>query len=384
MITRSGRAWAIGFAVAFVYTGAQTFQLAAALPRIPWLELFLFELPVWCTIVALSPVIFYFARRLPLLGAHPLRNSIAHLAPAALVLLTMFFIVELSRQVVVYPIVNFLDIAKTKEAIEYREFAKTISLFHRATSGFRTYWLFFLFCYYAGVVLHQAIASYRAMVASQLHARELETLLARSQLDSLKLQLQPHFLFNTLNTVSSLMSRDILLARRTLARLSDLLRRSLRDSSRHEIPLKGELEFLDAYMEIQQARFGTRLIVARDVDPLSMTAMIPRMLLQPLVENSIRHGMRDGADALVVHVRIARKDDVLRLSVYDNGRGIPADGFEEGLGLTNTRERLDRLYPDQYDLTIHEPPGGGFEVVISIPARDSDEVIMTEDARDIA
>jgi len=384
MTRRSAQTWAIGFTVAFIYTVAQTFQLAAAIPRVPWLELFLFELPVWCSIVALSPVIFYFAQRLPLLGAHPVRNSIAHLLPAALVLLAMFFLVELSRQFVIYPVVSFLDIAKSREAIEYRDFAQTVSLFHRAMRGFQVYWLFFLFCYYAGVVLHQAVTSYRAMVAAQLHARELETLLARSQLDSLKLQLQPHFLFNTLNTVSSLMSRDVLLARKTLARLSDLLRQSLRDSTRHETQLQSELEFLDAYMEIQQARFGSRLIVARDVDPHSMTALIPRMLLQPLVENSIRHGMRDGGEALVVHIRIARKDDVLRLSVYDNGRGIPADGFEEGLGLTNTRERLDRLYPDQYDLTIHEPPGGGFEVVITIPARDSEEALITEDARDIA
>jgi sensor histidine kinase YesM len=384
MVTRSARSWAIAFAIAFIYTGAQTFQIAGAIPRVPWLELYLFELPVWCTIVGLSPVIFYFARRLPLLGDHPLRNSIVHLAPAGLVLLAMFFLVETSRQFLIGPLVTALDLAHTKEALDYLNFSQAVSVFHRAIQGFKRYWLFFLFCYYAGVVLHQAITSYRAMVAAQLHARELEALLARSQLDSLKLQLQPHFLFNTLNTVSSLMSRDVLLARRTLARLSDLLRQSLRDATRHEIPLKGELDFLDAYMEIQQARFGTRLIVARDVDPLSMTAMIPRMLLQPLVENSIRHGMRDGADALVVHVRIARKDDRLRLSVYDNGRGIPADGFEEGLGLTNTRERLDRLYPGQSDLAIHEPPGGGFEVVITIPARDSEEALMTEDARDIA
>ena len=383
MITRS-RAWAIAFAVAFIYTGAQTFQLAAVFPAVPWLELYLFELPVWCTIVALSPVIFFFARRLPLLGSHSLRNTIVHVAPALVVVFAMFIGIEVLRQFVIYPLVTVFDVAQTKEAITYRDYTLTYSLLQRVTSGFRRFALFFLFTYFAGVIFHQAVTSYRALIESQLRSSELESLLARSQLDSLKLQLQPHFLFNTLNTVSSLMSRDVLLARKTLARLSDLLRQSLRDSTRHEIPLKNELEFLDAYMEIQQARFGSRLIVACDTDPFAMTALIPRMLLQPLVENSIRHGMRDGTDALVVHVRVARKDDVLRLSVYDNGRGIPVDGFDEGLGLSNTRERLERLYPGNHDLAIGEPPGGGFEVVITIPARDSDEVLMTEDARDIA
>ena len=378
------RIWAFALGGAVIYSAAQAYQLMLRGDGIPWLMLFLYELPVWITIVLLSPAIFFVARKLPLLGSRSMRNVLLHFIPAAGILMMMFLIVESVRKFAVIPLVKQLGLAVTQAAIEYRDFTANTPVLESAVRGFRFYVMVFLFIYFAIVILHQALAGRAQLMEARLRSEQLETQLARSQLDALKLQLQPHFLFNTLNAVSSLMSRDVLLARRTLARLSDLLRQSLRDSTRHEVPLSSELEFLDAYLEIQRARFGSRLIVARDMDHRCSELLVPRMLLQPLVENCIRHGMRDGDEALVIHLRISNTDDRLKISVYDNGRGLPDASVEEGLGLRNMRERLDQLYDNDYDVSLNDPPGGGFEVVIDVPARTEESMIALEARRDIA
>lgn len=359
-------------------------QLSFRMPDMPWLELFLFELPVWITVVAVSPAIFFVARRLPLFGPRPLVNFALHILPGALILLTMFFIIEGIRQVAIAPLVQELGIATTPAAIDYLKMAELVPLHVRALGGFRLYVVFFVFVYFATVILYHSVAHYRDLARARLEGERLQTMLARSQLDALKLQLQPHFLFNTLNTVSSLMTRDVQLARRVLARLSDLLRQSLRDSARHEVPLRSELEFLDSYMEIQQARFASRLVVDKDIEPRAFDLLVPRMILQPLVENSIRHGMTDGESKLVISIRAFAKGDTLTLIVSDNGRGLNTDDVREGVGLRNTRERVQQLYRESGALTLSEPPRGGFEVVITLPAREEDEDHLMEPRRDIA
>ena len=385
MITRQHRNWALAFAGAFLYTAAQTTQLSYRLPGgLPWLELYLFELPVWVTLVAVSPAIFFVARRLPLFGPRPVVNAALHLLPGALILLAMFFVVEGIRQVVIAPLVRALEIASTPAAIKYLQIAEDFSLQDRAVEGFRRYVVFFIFVYFATVILYHSVAHYRELARARLESERLETLLARSQLDALKLQLQPHFLFNTLNTVSSLMTRDVQLARRVLARLSDLLRQSLRDSARHEITLRSELEFLDSYMEIQQARFASRLVLSKDIESSAYDFLVPRMILQPLVENSIRHGMTDGEAKLVIAVRAFAEGGTLTLVVSDNGRGLSTDDVREGVGLRNTRERVQQLYRELGELTLSEPPRGGFEVVITMPAREDDDDHLMETKRDIA
>jgi signal transduction histidine kinase len=360
-------------------------QLSYRMPGpLPWLELYLFEVPVWVTLVAVSPAIFFVARRLPLFGLHPVRNAVLHLLPGAVILLAMFFIVEGIRQVAIAPLVRALGIATSAAAIDYMHIADYVPLHLRALTGFRTYIVFFFFDYFATVVLYHSVVHYRELARARLEGERLQTLLARSQLDALKLQLQPHFLFNTLNTVSSLMTRDVQLARRVLARLSDLLRQSLRDSARHEVSLRSELEFLDSYMEIQQARFAARLVVAKDIEARAYGLLVPRMILQPLVENSIRHGMTDGEAKLVISIRAFAKGDRLTLVVSDNGRGLTTDDMREGVGLRNTRERVQQLYRESGGLTLSEPARGGFEVVITLPAREDEDEHFMETKRDIA
>jgi two-component system, LytTR family, sensor kinase len=167
------------------------------------------------------------------------------------------------------------------------------------------------------------------------------------------------------------MNSDVVLARRTLADLSDLLRQSLRNSSQHEVTLASELEFLTTYQHIQQARFGSRLRFTRDVDSKYLQALIPRMILQPLVENSIRHGMLDGDEVLEITVQVDAAKDTLRVSVADNGAGLTTAGLEEGVGIRNTRQRLEKLYGQGHKVDFRKPESGGFEISIVIPIRYS-------------
>jgi two-component system LytT family sensor kinase len=375
------RAWSIALLAAMIYAAAQTGAISLAVKNVPLLEVYLFELPVWIGVISMGPVVFWLARRLPLFGKHALRNFFAHLVPAILVVFLMFVLVESIRRYLVSPLVIQRGIASTKESLNYARPTDGLNIFMAALLAFRYYVVFFLFVYFAQALFHYSVTYYRERNAAQIRSQELQTLLAQSQLDALRLQLQPHFLFNTLNTVSGLMTKDVGLARRMLARLSDLLRTTLHEPDVHEVTLASELEFLDCFLEIQTARFGQRLRVEKTIDPHTRDLLVPRMLLQPLVENSIRHGMRDGDDRpLCVRVEASGSGASLRLSVIDDGLGLAGDRLEEGLGLGNTRRRLEQLYGDGQQMQFSTPTGGGFEVALVIPARATPEATSHEHA----
>jgi two-component system LytT family sensor kinase len=368
MISRT-RGWALALCAAVLYTAAQTIQLFLHIKDVPVLELYLFELPVWLGVLAVSPIVFWLARRLPLFGPRAGRNFAVHLLLANAVLFFQFMIIELTRRVVIMPLVLKTGIASSDTAIKYAQLDLGTSLLSQAWIVYRIYVVFFLFVYFAAVVLYHSVTYHRELNATRLHTQELQTLLAKSQLDSLRLQLQPHFLFNTLNTVSSLMTRDVALARRTLARLSDLLRETLRDAATHQIALASELEFLDVYLDIQAARFGARLVVQKEIEPAAQRILVPRMLLQPLVENSIHHGMRDGDSPLIIRIEGSVGGDVLTLKVADNGVGLRNRKLVENVGLTNTRERLEKLYGLDQEMTVDSSQAEGFTVTMRLPAR---------------
>ncbi len=383
MISRT-RAWALAIVAAVLYTGAQTIQLALHIKGVPVLELYLFELPVWLSVLIISPLVFWLARHLPLFGPRAGRNFAVHLVLANFVLFLQFLAIESMRRAIIMPIVMGGGIANSQSAIKYAQLDLGNSVLAQAWEVYRIYVVFFLFVYFAAVVLYHSIRYRRELNAERLNAQELQTLLAKSQLDSLRLQLQPHFLFNTLNTVSSLMSRDVPLARRTLARLSDLLRESLRDSARHEVALASELEFLDVYVDIQSARFGARLVVEKKIQPAALRICVPRMLLQPLVENSIHHGMRDGDSPLVIRVEGTVDAGTLTLKVVDNGVGLRNRKLVENVGLRNTRERLEKLYGLDQDMSVDLSPGEGFSVTLRFPARVAEEPVEENRQREIA
>jgi len=198
---------------------------------------------------------------------------------------------------------------------------------------------------------------------------------AEARLGALRMQLHPHFLFNSLNAITVLVpDRDTVAAGRMLDLLSDVLRQVLRSDQAHEVSLADELRFLERYLAIEQVRFSDRLAVRFDIDDALLDAAVPEFLLQPLVENALRHGIAHRADAGTVEVSARRDEDTLILSVIDNGPGPNAarhDDGGNGLGLANMRERLTTLYGlrAQLDLRARPGPGGGTIATVTIPYR---------------
>ncbi len=232
-----------------------------------------------------------------------------------------------------------------------------------------------VFC--ALVTVHHAVVYYRVSKDRALRASQLEARLAQTQLHMLRMQLQPHFLFNTLHSISALMHKDVRRADSMVAALSDLLRMSLQNIGAQEVPLQSELDFLQRYVEIMSLRFGDRLRVSIDVDPETRDARVPNLFLQPLVENSFRHGFGDlGQGSVAISVR--RDGDMLRCDVRDDGRGLRA-GHKEGLGLASTRQRLAHLYGERHTFSLRGAPGQGVHVTMAIPFQPSEPDLTAAD-----
>ena len=213
-----------------------------------------------------------------------------------------------------------------------------------------------------------AVESVRRLHHREVTAARMERELSAAQLRALKAHLQPHFLFNTLNTVVSLVRRDPEAAEEMIGDLGDLLRASLAHEQTHEVTLRDELALLDPYLRIHQVRFGPRLRVERCVDPGVLDALVPPMVLQPLVENAIRHGVGASPAAGRVAVTAARVDGCLRLRVWDDGPGFAA-GWSEGVGLGSTRARLHHQYAGAARLETSGAEGGGAWVQVELPYR---------------
>jgi len=220
-----------------------------------------------------------------------------------------------------------------------------------------------------------ALDYYRRFRDRELKAAHLESQLARAQLDVLRMQLHPHFLFNTLHTVSVLVREgDNDAADRVIARLSELLRLSIDLEATNEVPLSRELEILSSYLDIQQTRFQERLRVSIDVDAAARDGLVPTLILQPLVENSIRHGIGHRETGGRVDIVGRRVGDRLDMTIRDDGPGMTtsaSNGSGGGVGLANTRARLEQLYGGDHRFECRNDTAGGFTVVVSVPWRPS-------------
>lgn len=223
--------------------------------------------------------------------------------------------------------------------------------------------------YWAVLGVGYAVDYYRKYKQGEVLASRLEAQLAQAQLQALKMQLHPHFLFNTLNAVSTLVrTNKNEAATDMIAGLSELLRLTLESSGAQEVSLKQELDFLERYLDIEQIRFGDRLQVQMHIEPATLHARVPNLLLQPLVENAIRHGIAPRAEAGRIEIRAARDADILRLQVRDDGPGLPqGDGLHNGVGLTNTMARLQRLYGTAQQVTFANAEDGGALVTLELP-----------------
>jgi two-component sensor histidine kinase len=216
------------------------------------------------------------------------------------------------------------------------------------------------------VILYGLALSLTTLYDRQLRSAHLEKTLAQAQLRNLRLQLNPHFLFNTLNTISAVMYEDVRIADRMIARLSDLLRSTLERGDAQEVTLEREIEFLRLYVETMKARFEERLQVDVETGEETLGAMVPPLLLQPLVENSIKHGADAETSKVRIQVRAARQNGSLLLEVRDHGPGV-TNAKRDGIGLSNTAERLERLYGGTHRLDLRNASDGGLVVTLLVP-----------------
>jgi two-component system, LytTR family, sensor kinase len=236
------------------------------------------------------------------------------------------------------------------------------------------FYLWFL-AYWILVGVHEAWRNYRRFTQGELRASQLEARLAQAQLEVLKGQLHPHFLFNTLHAISTLIHRDPDAADEMLAQLSDLLRMTLANVGVQEVPLQQEMEFLRRYLDIQQTRFADRLRVVVDVPADTLDIRVPNQVLQPLVENAIHHGVDARRGDGLVEIRARAEGDMLRLEVRDDGPGLKSTPGAapkpagSGIGLSNTRARLHELYGPKSALELANYPAGGTLVSLLIPLR---------------
>lgn len=240
-------------------------------------------------------------------------------------------------------------------------------------TAYYKYWLF-LGVYYA-------FDYYRKYRERETRASRLEARLANAQLQALRMQLHPHFLFNTLHSVSMLNLTDVDAANRVLVKLSELLRMTLETSDEQEVPLEDELVFLDRYLEIESIRFADRLEVTWDVEEGAGDALVPNLVLQPLVENAIRHGIAPSSMSGRLAIRARVEDDDLILEVEDDGEGPPPGwdpATDVGVGIANVRDRLERLYGARGRFEFERPETGGLIARIVLPVRRAGEAAEIE------
>lgn len=243
-----------------------------------------------------------------------------------------------------------------------------------AFRGIRRLWFLNDLIVYAAIVAAGFARDYYFRFRErQEEAVRLRAQLAESRLEALRMQLNPHFLFNTLNAVSALVERDPKGVRRMIARLSELLRHTLESTDRRECPLQTELDLLGRYFEIMQIRFQGNLSVETSVDPQTRQALVPNLILQPLVENAIEHGVSRLAGGGQILIRSRREGTRLVVEVEDNGPGLDAEGTVPRIGLENTRERLLQLYGPAADVHLETLEGGGARASISLPFHVNEE-----------
>jgi signal transduction histidine kinase len=340
-----------GFTLVGLFFASRTYILYNSYPdnSITWWDAMWPALVDWYGWALLSPLGIWLAWRIPIERERWLRGLAVHLAAGSAV-------------------------AVAKVALDVWVGRPVLDLEPQAFD--RALWMSFhpnLLTYAVIVGLVHAIVFYRRFREHEIQTSRLEARLAEARLEVLRMQLNPHFLFNTLHAIGTLMHRDVDAAERVLTRLSELLRMTIEQVGSHEVPLRVELDFLERYLEIEQIRFADRLIIELRVDPATLDLAVPYLVLQPLVENAIRHGIGPRAGPGRVAIVAARRDGWLEIAVRDDGRGLNPrvpEGTGAGVGLTNTRARLEQMYGERHRFEIRSQPAGGVEASLTIPARE--------------
>lgn len=324
-----------------------------------WDSVLFNEVLFWNGWGALSPIVFWLCRRLPLQWGRGAGRLLLHL-PAALLLPLGGYALALGAGALLGTLAGQTGVVDDALGRFQGHYVYGIG----GIFGFLIYWLTAFIAY--------ADAYYRSYRREEVRRSQLETRLAQAQLQALKMQLHPHFFFNTLNSISSLLHTDPRAADAMLAKLGDFLRLTLDNNHVEHASLKDELDFVRRYMEIEQIRFGDRLAVSIEARGQAETARVPSLILQPLVENAVAHGVSRLVGPGRVEVRAGVEGDRLEIQVHDSGPGLAADErgedlFGRGIGLSNTRARLQEHYGDRFALDLANGPEGGLLVRLNLP-----------------
>ena len=314
----------------------------------------------WSYVWALgTPLVLWAAARLPIERSNWIRSALLHipisivlsvvLTALARVVIWLIFGYRMGRPLIFESITNFV-----------------VGNF---SEGIGIYLLIALMSY--------AYSYYQRYRKGQVKTLQLEAQLSHAQLQALKMQLHPHFLFNTLHSISALLNKDVELARKMITRLGDFLRLTLENSGSQEVTLQQEMEFLRCYLEIERIRFQNRPVTRIDLDEQTLDAKVPNLILQPIVENAIRHGIAPRSTPGLLEITAKQVGGLLRIQVRDNGPGLPEhrtsqNQFKKGLGLANTETRLKRLYGADHLFDFSNDPAGGLIVILEIPFHTDD------------
>jgi two-component system, LytTR family, sensor kinase len=328
--------------------------------HVSWVLVGVIELVYWNVWAAFTPLVIALAKRFPLTGP----RFVSHIAIHTIASFLMAPLASVTEYFLSHGLLGLLFRIPSPGAPRSLP-TFTGSVLSMSLTGVLTYWLV--------VGLYQSIHFYQAAMDRQTRAAQLEAQLSHAELENLKNQLHPHFLFNSLHTIGVLMQEDVDAASRLLVRLGDLLRMAL-EQRENEITLQSELEFVGKYLEIELTRFHDRLKVHMDVPPDLLGVYVPSLALQPLVENAIKHGISVDSAAGRLEIAAQRHNGTVRLCVRDDGPG-PAPGarLQLGVGLTNVQSRLKQLYGNESSLELTGGDGRGCEAVITIPLRSSHE-----------
>lgn len=349
----SGLVWTF---IALIFTSLMYLASLRSSEPMPWSD-GAFSQFAYCYIWALAtPLVIWLSRRFHIERHNWKKNLLVHIFFS---LLLIFCISSLHQALIYFHFGRPLG-------YPYK-FSNTLrNLFNNGSEEFATYGLI--------ILIFHSFGYYNRYRQGELKSSQLESMLAQAQLQSLKMQLHPHFLFNTLHSISALLHTDVEAARRMIVRLGDFLRLTLENAGTQEVSLQQEMEFLKGYLEIESVRFQDRLTVRMDVDPQALDISVPNLILQPIVENAIRHGIAPRSTPGLIEINVRRENGVLHIEVRDNGPGLPMNHssiklFKGGLGLANTRARLDQLYGAAHRFELENNPAGGLTVTLEVPSR---------------
>ena len=320
-----------------------------------WSEKFVSRLPIYLTWILFIPFIYVFVIKL--------RIEKPNVVIKILLISLFGILIAAFHRTIAVTIVELLQGLFLGTPIDLKEIliTKKYFLFAYMFDSYLMYWMI--------VAVIFTFDYYRKFNENRLIASQLQSKLSLAELNMLKMQIHPHFLFNTLNTISALVHKNPDDADKMISRLSDLLRTSLDYSGKHFLTLREETEFLNLYLEIQKVRFKERLNVVINLDPSSLDIEVPAIILQPIVENSIKHVLEKTKDVCEIKINSSVNNNILTLEVIDNGPGISEDNYisKDGVGLSNVKSRLSQIYNNDQSLIIKNLEDGGLIVSIEIP-----------------